>query len=151
MLGRIAGGFILIILLFAFSSQINNGIANLRTDMVTQSEITVTTGGGVTTKDIVLDRELFGADGSHVTSIASSLPADDPVAGTYVDVTDTLTITGLAESESRDLTIIYLSEKADDFWSAIGPFMGFLIFGGIIAAIIWGVWQGKHAGSYRGG
>ena len=151
MLGRIAGGFILIILLFAFSTQISNGVANLRTDDVTQSEVAVATGGGVTTKDIVLDRELFGADGSHVTSITSSLPADIPLAGSYVDATDTLTITGLAASETRDLTIIYRSEKNDDFWSAIGPFMSFLIFGGIIAAIVWGVWQGKHAGSYRGG
>jgi len=150
MLGRIAGGFILLILVFAFSTQINNGVRNLRTDEVTKVG-TVVTGGGVSTGDVTFTRELFGANLTHIISIASSNGDDIPVASDYVDATKILTVSGLEASETRTITVVYYAEKEDDFWSALGPFMGFLIFGGIIAAIIWGVWQGKHAGSYRGG
>lgn len=140
MLGRIALGLFTLFLMFAFGSSINSGIVNLRTDEVT-NVASVVTGGGVTTGDVTLSRDLFGAELSHITSVVSADPTDVPIAFSYVEATKVLTISGLQASTTRDITVVYKAEKSDVFWGAVGPFLGFLVFGGIIAAIIYSIWK----------
>jgi len=140
MLGRVALGLFVIFLMFVFGSHISEGIVNLRTDSVTKVS-SIVTGGGVTTGDMTLTRELFGDELTHVTSVASADPADVPIAFGYVGATKALTISGLAPSTTRDITVIYKAEKVDVFWSALGPFLGFLVFGGILAAVIYSIWK----------
>ena len=160
MLGRVALGVFVLILMFAFGGTISNGIKVLRTDNVTQVA-SITTGGGQTlvrsqilsdftlpmndplptSGDIVLTRGLFGDELSNVISVTSDDSSDVPVASEYVTATQTLTITGLEMSQTRNITVHYYTEKADVFWSAVGPFLSFLVFGGIIAAIIYSIWK----------
>lgn len=141
MMGRLATGVFLIIMLFAFGGTISNGITNLRTEPITNGG-TVITGGGVTSGDVVLTREIFNDNLNNITSITSTDVSDTPTATTYDYLTNTLTIDGLEASQTRTLTIVYRSELVDVFWQAIGPFMPFLIFGGILAAIGYFVWKG---------
>jgi len=140
MLGRVAVGVFVLILMFAFAPTIMKGITNLRTDTVTVvSSITTTEG---TTGDITLSRELFDDNLANIQSVTSS-PAysDAPIASSYNSNTGDLTINGLEPGQTRNVTVTYLAPKNDVFWGAVGPFLAFLVFGGILAAIAYSVWK----------
>ncbi len=141
-MGKIVVAIICIVLLLGFAGGITTGIHNWRTDEVTQLAA-VTTGGGVTTGNVVLSRDLYNSAVSEVKSITSTY-SEYPATGTYTEGTKTLQITGLAESQTRTLTIKYYSEKDDEILQTLGPFLAVLIFGGIIGAIVWYVWKGKR-------
>jgi hypothetical protein len=143
MIQRVAIAIVLIILLGGFSVPINGFIKNLRTDPVVIVD-EITTGVGETTGEIVLARELFAYNLVNVTDVTSSDVGDSPIASDYDDATMTLTISGLLASTTRDVTVDYLAPMEDDFWSALGPFLGFLVYGGILAAIVYMVWSGRH-------
>lgn len=140
MLGRIAGGVFLIILMFAFSSNISAGIKNLRTDQVVRVQ-EVITAPAETTGAVTLVSYLFADNLVNVTSVTSSELTDTPIASNYDYATNTLTISGLDDDLTRDITVNYLAPIDDDFWAALGPFLGFLVFGGIIAAIVYSIWK----------
>ena len=146
MLGRVALGIFVIFLMFMFAKNINTGIRDLRTDVITNVG-QVTTDSTTTTGTVTLNREIFQDSLTQVKSVASSYSGDNPIASNYVYSANTLTISGLAISQTRSITVIYYSEKQDEFWQAIGPFFSFFIFGGILAAIAWSIWDGrpKHA------
>ena len=140
MLGRVAVGVFVLILMFAFGPTIMKGITNLRTDTVTVvSSITTTEG---TTGDITLSRELFDDNLTNIQSVTSS-PAYSgvPIASNYDSNTGDLTISGLEAGQTRNVTVVYLAQKNDMFWGAVGPFLAFLVFGGILAAIAYSVWK----------
>jgi len=143
MLGRVALGVIVLILMFAFAPAINKGITGLRVDEIVNVVSAPTTGD--TFADVTLTREVFGDNLANIDSVTSTVGTDVPLAATYVfTTTSVLTVDGLTASTAvRDLTITYKSEKTDPFEGAIGPFLAFLIFGGIIAGIIWSIWKGK--------
>jgi hypothetical protein len=126
--------------MFAFAPTIMKGITNLRTDTVTVVS-SITTAEG-TTGDITLSRELFDDNLTNIQSVTSS-PAysDVPIASNYDSNTGDLTISGLEAGETRNVTVIYLAQKNDVFWGAVGPFLAFLVFGGILAAIAYSVWK----------
>lgn len=143
MIGRVLVAIIaLFLLLGAFASPITNGIKTWRTDSLTQTP-TVVTGEGITTANVTLTsaRLLFQADVSNV-QITSSI-TESPVASAYVEVSKDLFITGLTAGQTRVLTITYLAETEDSVMGVLGPFLGILIFGGIIGALFWGVFKGK--------
>ena len=139
MLGRVAMGLAVLLAMFAFGGTIQKGITNLRTESITKVASVTTTSG--TTGNITLTRELFGDNLANITSVVSSEPTDVPLASGYVYATETLTIDGLATGTTRNITVIYRSELNDTFWSAVGPFLPFLIFGGILAAIVYSIWK----------
>jgi len=142
MIGKVAVGVLLIILLFAFSGNIMDGIHDWRTDEITASYVDVDTTG-VTVADVVLTRELFNDDTNEVISITSSIE-ETPVATDYTPGTKTLEISDLDTNTTRTLTVIYCSELLNDvFMHTLGPFLVFLIFGGVIAAVIYAVWHGR--------
>ena len=72
----------------------------------------VTTGVGETQANVVLTSALLDDDVDNVKSIASTEPTDVPVADSYVAGTKTLTITGLAPSKTRTLTIVYVTASS---------------------------------------
>lgn len=110
-LALIIGAAVVILLLGAVISAIND----FQTTDV-QEPYNITTGGGITTADIILSQELFG-DNTISATVTSNFTADAPVPSTYDSSTQTLTITGLVESESRRLTIDY---KTDGLWNFPG-------------------------------
>lgn len=140
MIQRVAAGFFVIFLMFAFHTSIDNGIHGLRTDVVPQNEVVVT--AAETTKDIVLDEPLFAAHLNEVTSITSTI-AEIPTWTAYVEGTQTLTVSALDDNQTRTLTITYNTEVDDQFMPIVGPFLSFFIYGGIIGAVIFSVWSAR--------
>ena len=141
MIKRLGVGIFVLIMMFVFSSTISNGIHGLRTDSATQNEEVITTSE--TEWDIVLDAPLFNGNINQVVSVTSTDDDDIPLADSYATETDTLTVTGLDTSTTRTLTIIYYTEVTDQMMPVVGPFLPFLIFGGIIFAVIFSIWKGK--------
>lgn len=135
-LSAVGGALFIIFLLFAFSGSINTGIKNLRTDAVTVVG-EIVTGMGETSGNVTLTRELFQYNLINVTTVTSSDGDDDPIASEYDEDTKELTISGLAASTTRNITVTYSAPLDDDFWSAIGPFLGIFVFGGVIAAALY--------------
>lgn len=138
MIGRIAIGLLLLLILFGTRDIITGGIHDFRTEEVTQNVIVTTETE--TTSDIVLSRELFGDKTSEVISVKSST-SETPVATDYDPETQTLTVAALTASSERTLTIEYYSQIDDEFMPIIGPFLLILVFGGIFFAIVYGVWK----------
>jgi len=142
MLGKIFIGMLCVFLLLgAFAVPISNGIKGWRTDDITENKL-VTTGSGVTSANVVLSRDLYQANTGEVTSITSTIE-ETPVASSYTEATKTLLVTELEQSQSRTLTIEYNSETEDTTMRVLGPFLSLLIFGGILAAIVYGVVRGR--------
>ena len=102
----------------------------------------VTTGAGVYEADVVLTEDLYNDDNSYVTSVTSDNGGDTPVAGTYVAGTNTLTVTGLAESDTRDLTVTYEYGALDNYtgMDAIVGMTPLLIWVAILAMLGAGTW-----------
>lgn len=142
MAGRVLIGVFTFILLCAFAGSISLGIKNWRTDDVSQSAA-VNTGAGVTSANVTLTRDLFNDEVTEVQSISSTL-SETPAANNYTSDTNVLNITGLLESQSRTLTIVYYSEIDDTLMGVIGPFLSFLIIGGCAGAILFYIWKGRH-------
>jgi len=114
----------------------------LKTDAYTQTIPTVTTGAGETTTDIVLTLDLYNADTTKIISITSDNIADTPVAGTYTEATKTLNVTGLAESDTRTLTITYSYDALEEYtgMSAMVGMTPLLIWVAILAIVVGGTW-----------
>ena len=129
-----------IVFLSAFSGSIADGIRNFRTDDLTQSSA-VTTGVGVTTGNITLGSDLYQDNTSHISTITSNVTGETPVATGYTTASNILNVGSLQASTTRMLTVNYYAAIDDDYMNIIGPFMAFLIFGGILFAIVWGVWK----------
>ncbi len=136
MIQRVAVGVILFVMLGAFSSPINTFIKNLRTDPVVVVE-EIVTAPAETSGEVNLARELFAYNLINVTSVESSILDDSPIAASYDENTGDLTISGLDDDNTRDITVNYLAPMDDDFWNALGPFLGFLVYGGITVAIFY--------------
>jgi hypothetical protein len=142
-MGKVVIAILCIIFLVGFAGPISNGIHNWRVDSNTQT-FSVDTAAEVTSGSVVLANDLYKDLVTEVTSITSTI-VETPATGVYTAATNTLTITGLTANTTRTLTVVYNSEKDDEIMQILGPFLTVLIFGGIIAAIIWYVWKGKSS------
>ena len=142
MIKRLGIGIFVLIMMFAFSSTISNGIHGLRTDQVEQTELDVITTSETTADVVLTEGSLFNGAVNQIVSITSTID-EEPHAASYDVDSDTLTVSNLTTSETRDLTITYYTEVTDQFMPVIGPFLPFLIFGGIIFAVIFSIWKGK--------
>ena len=141
-MGRILWAILAMILFFAFAGVISTGIHNLRTEEETQNFTSVVTGGGETSANVTLTTDPFLDKASEV-SITSSLGAgvETPVAVSYATATNDLLVGDLAASQTRTLYVVYYMERDDQYLSIIGPFLPFLVFGGILFAIGFGMWK----------
>lgn len=140
MIGRVFVAILALVILFGFSSVITQGIHGIRTETVIQVEEDVVTDPAETTTDVILTSALFNDSITQVDSITSTI-SETPIASEYDSGTQTLTVSNLDDDNTRTLTITYFTEMEDQYMGIIGPFLTFLIFGGIIFALIWGVWK----------
>lgn len=129
------------LLLGAFSGAILDGIKGWRTEDTTQSYI-VATGAGVTTANVTLSLELYNDEVTEVISVTSN-ETETPIASSYDDATQKLLIAALNANDSRTLTVNYYGLPDDDVMNAIGPFLAFIVIGGLVFAIVYGVWKGR--------
>ena len=144
-MGKVFGPLIAlfgVILLFNFFPTVTDSTHDLQVDVDVQVEAAVTTGVSEFSADVVLDEELWKSRTTSVTSITSDNGSDDPVADSYVEATQTLTVSGLAESDTRELTITYEYDALTDYtmmgmlvsWAPVLLLLG--IFG-LIAGALW--------------
>jgi len=141
MTGRVLVAVLSIFLLLgAFASPITDGIKTWRTNDTTEN-FNVTTGAGETGANVTLSYDLYQAATAEVIGITSDNDTDVPVANSYVEATKALEITGLVASDTRVLGVNYYSETDDRVMRILGPFLGILIFGGLISAILYGMWK----------
>ena len=129
------------LLLGAFSGAILDGIKGWRTEDTTQSYV-VATGAGVTTANVTLSLELYNDEVTEVISVTSN-ETETPIASSYDDATQKLLIAALNANDSRTLTVNYYGLPDDDVMNAIGPFLAFIVIGGLVFAIVYGVWKGR--------
>jgi len=132
----IIGAVIIILLLGA----VVTSLFDFRTDEQTD-EFNVTTGGGVTTADLVLSQDLYN-DATVNANVSSNLTADAPIASTYTPGTNTLHVIGLQASDSRRLTIDYAIDGLTDYLGvgiAASTLPLFLVLGiiGIVAGAVY--------------
>lgn len=142
--GSVLMGIIMVAVMFVLFPIVMDSSHELQTDSLTQAEAAVVTGVGETTADVVLDEALWSDSNAYVTSVTSDNGADTPVAGTYVAGTQTLTVTGLAASDTRTLTLVYEYDGLTDYTGmgqmvAVAPL---LLFMGVLGAMVFGLYKG---------
>ena len=151
-MGKVFGPIIAllgVILLFNFLPTATDATHDLQIDLDVQVEAAVTTGAAELTADVVLDEELWKDRTTAVTSITSDNGSDTPVADSYVAATQTLTVSGLVESDTRELTITYEYDALTDYtmmgllvsWAPVLLLIGIM---GLIGGALW------SAVSFRG-
>lgn len=142
--GGVILGIVMVAVLFILFPIVMDSSHTLQTDVEVETEAAVATGVGETSADVVLTHGLWGASNTAVTSITSDEVTDVPVAGTYVDATKTLTVTGLVAEDSRTLTITYEYDGLSDYtgMGAIVAVAPLLLFLGVIGAVIGGLYTG---------
>ena len=121
------------LLLGAFASPINEGIKGWRTVDTTQSTVVVT-AAGVTTANVTLTSDLYQDKATEVISVSSNV-TETPVATSYTEATNYLLISALDAATTRTLAINYYADSESSVMLAVGPFLGILIFGGLLAVI----------------
>jgi hypothetical protein len=141
-IGTVFVGFLLLVLVFGFRDVITDGVHGLRTEEISKTQ-SAETGAGETTAGVLLGDDLFRDHIAQVISVSSTI-SETPIPTEYNPDTNTLTVSNLTPDTSRTLTVMFYSERDDKFMQVIGPFMLFLIFGGIIGAIIYGVFTARR-------
>jgi hypothetical protein len=139
----VLGIFAIFLLIGVFATPIINGIKTWRTDGLNSQDAIVATAGGVTTANITLTKDLYQANIVNLDDITSTDGDDTPVGTDYDEDTLVLAVAGLEASTSRTLTISYYGETDQSVMRVIGPFLGFLIIGGLLTAIAWGMFHNK--------
>jgi hypothetical protein len=137
----VIGVLAIFLLLGAFASPISDGIKGWRTENTTQNFI-VTTGAGVTTANVTLSTELYQSKATEVISVTSNI-TEAPVATSYDEDYNYLLLSALTAAQSRTITVNYYGEVDNAVMTAIGPFLGVLIIGGLVFLIIWGMHKKK--------
>lgn len=135
-------GLIMVAVMMVIFPIVMDSTHDLQCDTETQAEAGVTTGAGVVAANVVLDEALWDDSTSHITSVTSDNVADTPVAGTYTAATKTLNVTGLAESDTRTLTIVYEYDGLEDY-TGMGAMAGvapLLIFIGVLGVVMGGIY-----------
>lgn len=137
-------GIIMVAILFIMFPIVMTSAHELQTDETTHTEAAVATGAGEFAADVVLTDPLWADEAASVISIASDNVDDTPAAGTYTAATQTLNVTGLAESDTRTLTIVHETDALTDYTGmgqmvAVAPL---LLFMGVLGAMVFGLYQG---------
>jgi len=142
--GSVIVGIIMVAVMFVLFPIVMESTHSLQTDEYVQKEAAVATGAGETAADVVLDEALWDDSTTYVASVTSDNVADTPVVGTYTAGTQTLNVTGLAESDTRTLTITYEYDGLTEYTGmgamvAVAPLLLFL---GVIGAVVGGLYVG---------
>ena len=144
-MGKILAAVAILILLFTVGTDpISQGVERLRTDNITQN-IVVTTAEASTNSTAVLTRDLFLGSTSKVGAITSNV-TETPLPISYDVATNTLTIDGMTANSTHLLSINYEAETTDTLWSALGPFLNFLVYMSIFAALGYALYSTRKRG-----
>jgi len=135
----LVGIIALFLLLGVWATPIIQGVDNWRTSDQLDGFAGVTTAAGITTANVTLTEDLYQANLAKVTTITSTNGTDTPVLISYIEATKVLQIGGLDDDNTRDMSVAYKAETDDTVMRAMGPFMAFLIIGGCVGAIFWGI------------
>jgi len=109
-----------VLFIFAGLGAFMNGLEDFRGKDFTEPH-SVTTGVSGDSTTIALANELLDDSTTYIT-VTSDNASDFPIPYTYVEETRQLTITGLHESDSRALTVVYLVPRLDAFTDFIAQF-----------------------------
>lgn len=120
--------FAVFLLIGVFREDIANGIDDIRTDDITENAL-VTTAAGITSANVTLNRDLYQADLTEISSITSDNVTDTPVATAYDEDTKVLTVAGLAAADTRVLAFAYRAEVTTLGMRTLGPWLAFIVFG----------------------
>jgi hypothetical protein len=107
----------------------------------------VVTGGAATTADVVLVNDLF-SDATANAVVTSSDADDAPYPSAYVPASNTLTISGLAISTTRTLSVVYRIDGLSDYLgvSLASRVFPALLLLGIIGLIGGAIYQATRRG-----
>lgn len=135
-------GAVVIILMMA---AVLTAVDNFR--MTEYEESHIVTTANVTTAPVTLSQELF-SDETYNAGVTSNVTADAPIPSSYVSSTQVLTVSGLAVSETRLLTITYQIDALEDYFGAslgarVWPLMLVL---GVIGVIVGAVYNATRHG-----
>lgn len=111
-----------IIILLLFGTMIG-GITEAQTDERTDTFISTTAPAEIT-DDVVLVADLFDGDLTNVVSITSNNEDDAPLPDAYVAGSQTLTVRGLADDDTRTLTVVYRYDDLDN--QPVGTLFGLI-------------------------
>lgn len=104
-------GVIFLILLFpSFITSVEDTQTDGRTEGFLQ-----TTAGGVTNTSVTLSQDLWQGDTLFVTSVTSDVANDNPIASIYTVANNALLVIGLEASQTRNLTVDYLTDGLTQF------------------------------------
>jgi len=106
-------GILLILVAIQFLPDVLGATHETVTDQATVTG-NVTTGAGVTTGAVTLFQPLYGDAATSVVSITSTLGSDNPIPASYVSTTQALTVSGLAQSQNRILTVVHEYDATGD-------------------------------------
>ena len=133
-----------VVILFIMFPMLMTSIDAFQTAEYTETESGVTTGAGVTTANVTLNKELWQDDEGNVTSITSNITGESPTADSYVTTTKLLTVAGLDVSETRTLIITYEYESLSDTYTGLKEFTRlspFLIMVAILFVVLGGTYK----------
>jgi hypothetical protein len=94
----------------------------------------VTTDGSTEEATVVLANDVLDDNLIHI-AVTSSDGDDAPVPFTYVESTKSLTITGLAISTTRTLTVVYQAVAQDGIVDLLAKYFPVFLILGIIAVV----------------
>lgn len=141
-------GVIIILVLFGTMMV---GINQAKKDERVDAFAAVVTGGGVNEADVVLVADIFDNNILSVTSILSDNILDAPLPDTYVAASNTLTVRGLAASQTRGLTVTYDYGALSGDAESTGTFLDMIPIFIAIAAVLIIVGAGIAVFTRRGG
>lgn len=147
MSNNMVGGVVLVIIAVMIGIMLFPSLMS-STDDIQYEDTTQTayssTGVGETTDDVVLTDPLFEGDTANVSDITSDNAGDTPAASSYTDSTDTLTVSGLAASGTRNLTIDFEADSLSGYtgMSDFVKLTPFVILGGLVLAGFFALYRG---------
>ncbi len=124
-------------------------VANVLPDVVTDvaaddysEPFSVSTGAGVTATNETLSYAHYYEDLTEL-SASSDNESDTPVVMSYDEDDYIVTVSGLAESDTRTLTISYVREANQQFtgFSSFVRLLPFIAVIGLLIACIWGIFS----------
>lgn len=135
-----------IVLIFFLAASLT-AINDFRTEDRTEYHDT-TTAAGTTSANVTLAQDLYDDATRHVTSITSNETADAPIAFTYTAATNVLLVTGLDDSNTSRLTVVYEIDALEGYYAATQgtsalPVLLLLGIIGIVAGGIYAATTGK--------
>lgn len=129
----VIGAIIILVLFGTMMVGIKSAQTSERSDVFNA----VTTGAGATTANVVLVADPFENDKLNVSSIISSNALDAPLPDSYVSASNTLTVRGLKDGDTRNLTVTYLYGSLTGKAAPTGQFLGMIpLFVGIAIVVI---------------